>query len=66
MYSLAARGEGPDPDTYGQLDTKTNTPNNSAIFALVIIGAWFLYFYLEWSSQIFLVVYCDKKPLDMR
>ena len=47
MYSLAARGEGPDPDTYSQLDPKTNTPNNSAIFALLVIGAWFLYFYLS-------------------
>ena len=45
MYSLAARGEGPDPEMYGQLDAKSNMPTNSAIFALVATGAWFLYFY---------------------
>ena len=47
MYSLAARGEGPDPETYGQVDKKTNMPGNSAIFALVVTAAWFLYFYLS-------------------
>ena len=47
MYSLAARGEGPDPEKYVQVDPKTNMPNNSAIFALMVTAAWFLYFYLS-------------------
>ena len=47
MYSLAARGKGPDPEKYVQVDPKTNMPNNSAIFALVVTAAWFLYFYLS-------------------
>ena len=47
MYALAARGEGPDPEVYGQVDKKTNMPGNSAIFALMVTAAWFLYFYLS-------------------
>ena len=45
MYSLAARGEGPAPEVYKQVDPKTNMPTNSAIFALMVTAAWFLYFY---------------------
>lgn len=45
MYSLASRGRGPSPEVYGQLDAKTNMPNNSAVFALMVTAAWFLYFY---------------------
>ncbi len=51
MYSLAARGEGPAPDTFGQVDKKTNMPGNSAIFALMITAVWFLYFYLSNLAQ---------------
>lgn len=47
IYSLAARGEGPKPEVYSQLDGKTNMPNNSAIFGLMIAAAWFVYFYLS-------------------
>ena len=46
MYALADRGEGPSPEIFGQVDKKTNMPNNSAIFALMVTAAWFLYFYL--------------------
>jgi len=47
MYSLAARGKGLAPDVYGQVDSHTNMPHNSAIFALVVTAAWVLYFYLS-------------------
>ena len=47
MYSLADRGEGPNPEMYGQVDKTTNMPSNSAVFALLVTGAWFLYFYLS-------------------
>ncbi|MBQ7094929.1 MAG: APC family permease [Clostridia bacterium] len=47
MYSLANRKEGPKPEIFGQLDSKTNMPANSAIFALFVTAAWFLYFYLS-------------------
>jgi len=45
MYSLAARNEGLNPQVYSQIDSKTNMPNNSAVFALLVTAAWFLYFY---------------------
>ncbi len=45
MYSLAARNEGPSPETFNKLDSKTNMPTNSSIFALLVTAAWFLYFY---------------------
>lgn len=47
MYSLAARNEGPNPETFSQIDRTTNMPHNSAIFALMATAAWFLYFYLS-------------------
>jgi APA family basic amino acid/polyamine antiporter len=46
-YSLAHRGEGPRPDVFAQVDDKTNVPHNSAVFALLMTAAWFLYFYLS-------------------
>ncbi len=46
MYSLASRGEGPDPMMYNQVDRKTNMPGNSAIFALMVTAAWFFYYYV--------------------
>ena len=51
MYSLANRGEGPAPEVFSQVDTKTNMPGNSGIFALLATGAWFLYFYLSNLAQ---------------
>ena len=47
MYALADRGEGPNPEMFGQLDKTTNMPANSSVFALMITAAWFLYFYLS-------------------
>ena len=47
MYSLAARNEGPNPKMYGQVDKITNMPSNSAVLALLVTAAWFLYFYLS-------------------
>ena len=51
MYALAARGEGPRPEVFIQLDEKTNTPNNSAVFALLATAVWFLYFFLSNLAQ---------------
>lgn len=47
MYSIAVRGRGPAPDVFSQVDSRTNMPNNSAVFALMVTAAWFLYFYLS-------------------
>ena len=52
MYSLASRGEGPAPETFQQVDQKTNMPGNSAVFALMITAVWFVYFYLTALSGI--------------
>ena len=46
MYALAARGQGMNPDMYAQVDRHTNMPTNSAVFALLVSAAWFLYFYI--------------------
>lgn len=45
MYALAARNQGMKPDMYSQVDKHTNMPTNSAVFALLVSAAWFLYFY---------------------
>ena len=45
FYALAARGQGPRPDMFRQVDPVTNMPNNSAILSLVFAACWLLYFY---------------------
>ena len=45
MYALANRNQGMKPHMYGQVDRYTNAPTNSAVFALLVSAAWFLYFY---------------------
>ena len=45
MYALAARGQGPKPETFAQVDPVTNMPSNSAILSLALDGFWLLYFY---------------------
>lgn len=40
MYSLSARGEGPLPHMFGQVDDKTNMPTNSSIIGLLFCGLW--------------------------
>jgi len=45
MYSLAARGQGPKPEMFVQVDPVTNMPSNSAILSLALDGFWLLYFY---------------------
>ncbi|SHI07676.1 amino acid/polyamine/organocation transporter, APC superfamily [Sporobacter termitidis DSM 10068] len=45
MYALAARGRGPRPDIFSQIDKTTNMPANSSIIGLVLAGFWLLYFY---------------------
>ncbi len=47
MYSLAARGNGPAPEVFEQVDPKTNMPTSSSVFALMVTAAWFLFFYLS-------------------
>ncbi len=45
MYALAARGEGPAPETFRQIDKASNMTTNSSIWGLFVCMAWLLYFY---------------------
>ncbi len=45
FYSIATRDCGPKPDTFAEVDNKTNMPANASILALVFCGFWFFYFY---------------------
>lgn len=45
MYAIAARGQGPAPKTFMQIDKATNMTGNSAIWGLFVCAAWLLYFY---------------------
>ena len=45
VYAMAARGRGPKPEMFAQVDSKTNMSHNSAIWGLFICAAWLLYFY---------------------
>jgi APA family basic amino acid/polyamine antiporter len=45
MYALAARGNGPSPTVFRQVDPITNVASNSAILGMFLCGFWLLYFY---------------------
>lgn len=45
LYALAARGEGPKPEVFSQIDKTTNMPTNAAIFGVLLCAAWLFYFY---------------------
>jgi len=45
MYALAARGRGPKPEIFNQVDPVTNMPTNSSVFGLLLCAFWLLYFF---------------------
>ena len=45
IYSIAARGLGPKPRVFSQIDPTTNMPVNSAIVGLLLCAIWLFYFY---------------------
>lgn len=45
MYAIAARNNGPMPQTFSQIDKATNMTTNSAIWGLFVCGIWLIYFY---------------------
>ncbi len=45
MYAIAAREEGPKPETFSQIDKATNMTTNSAIWGLFVCAIWLVYFY---------------------
>lgn len=45
MYAIAARDDGPMPETFSQVDKATNMTTNSAIWGLFVCSIWLVYFY---------------------
>ncbi len=45
MYAIAARGQGPDPEFFSQIDKKSNMVTNSSIWGIFICAVWLIYFY---------------------
>ncbi len=45
MYAIAARGDGPMPQTFSQIDKATNMTTNSSVWGLFVCGLWLIYFY---------------------
>ena len=45
FYSLAVRGDGPNPKTFATVDSETNMPSNAGILALLFCSIWYFYFY---------------------
>ncbi len=45
LYSIAARGSGPNPQMFLGIDKHTNMPANSAIVGLLVCAFWLFYFY---------------------
>ena len=45
MYAIAARGQGPNPKLFSQVDDATNMVTNSSIYGLFICALWLVYFY---------------------
>ena len=45
MYAIAARNDGPRPDTFSQIDKATNMTTNSSIWGLFVCAIWLIYFY---------------------
>lgn len=45
MYSIAARGYGPSPKIFAQVDKHTNMPTNSSIVGVLMCFIWLIYFY---------------------
>lgn len=45
MYAIAARNDGPIPETFSQVDKATNMTTNSSIWGLFVCALWLIYFY---------------------
>ena len=45
MYAIAARGQGPNPKMFSQVDESTNMTTNSSIWGLLVCCIWMVYFY---------------------
>lgn len=52
VYSLAARGLGPKPKVFSQIDPRTNMASNSAVFGLLMSALWLFFWYGSIVRQI--------------
>lgn len=50
MYALSARGLGPKPEFFGELDSQLNYPVKSAALAMIIGGFWYAWMILVWMG----------------
>lgn len=66
LYSVAMRGHGPEPDTFAEIDAKTNMPANSGALSLLFCSVWFFYFYgANLTKPIFGVFSFDSSELPI-
>lgn len=66
MYAIAARGQGPNPQMFSQIDPVTNMVTNSSIWALLTNCAWMVFFYgANLSSGWFGVFNFDSSELPI-
>ena len=52
FYSIAARNQGPRPEYLSTLDSASLMPSNASILALVVNGAWLVYFFFSALTDI--------------
>ena len=45
MYAIAARGQGPKPQMFSQVDESTNMTTNSSVWGLLVCCVWMVFFY---------------------
>ena len=66
MYAIAARGQGPNPKMFSQIDDVTNMVTNSSIWGLLTNCAWMVFFYgANLSSGWFGVFNFDSSELPI-
>ena len=66
VYAVAMRGNGPAPETFAQIDPKTNVPTNASTMSLLFSGWWFFYFYASnLTTSIFGVFSFDSSELPI-
>ena len=65
-YSIAVRDHGPKPETFAQVDAKTNMPANSSVLGLLFCAFWFFYFYAaNLTAPVFGVFSFDSSELPI-
>ena len=50
LYALSARGMGPKPEFFGDLDAQTNFPIKSAVVAMCVGGFWYAWTVMMWMG----------------